>query len=232
MGLFMLTAPGTARADALVVRATGPSAASYRPGTAIADSRQIVLRAGDSVTILDGRGTRTLKGPGSFSPVAASGGGASASRIAVLTGQASGRRPRIGAVREGCPATVVNTNIWMLDAAKTGPFCVADPTSVQLFRAAVGSPGTARITSGGKTETVTWEACKAAAPWPAAMPLEAGKSYTITVPGAAPATIAVKLLGGAMTGLEDTASKLITNGCSAQLDVLIDAVAVPGESAR
>lgn len=55
-----------AAADALVVRSTGPSAASYPVGRRLPDTERVVLRTGDRVVIVAQGGTRTLSGPGNF----------------------------------------------------------------------------------------------------------------------------------------------------------------------
>src|SRR3546814_19025400 len=55
-----------AAAETMVVRATGPSAATYQPGSKLADGGSLALKAGDGVTLLDARGTRTRRGPGRF----------------------------------------------------------------------------------------------------------------------------------------------------------------------
>src|SRR5205085_12101087 len=64
----LLGAAAPAAANVLVVRSTGPSAASYRAGQSLADNQRITLRAGDQLTILANGGTRTFRGPGTFSP--------------------------------------------------------------------------------------------------------------------------------------------------------------------
>lgn len=52
-----------AAADVLVLRASGPSAASLSPGRRLATGTRLALRAGDQLTLLDGRGTIVLSGP-------------------------------------------------------------------------------------------------------------------------------------------------------------------------
>src|SRR4051812_643010 len=59
-------APAGASAG-VVVSASGPSAASSPVGKSIGNSDRIVLRAGDTLTVLDGNGTRVLRGAGTYS---------------------------------------------------------------------------------------------------------------------------------------------------------------------
>jgi len=81
----------------LVMDSSGPSVASYPRGMELADTAQITLKAGDSVSVLRQSGLREFKGPGTFRI-----GDRSASRrsaFAALTRARSNRRARTGAVR-------------------------------------------------------------------------------------------------------------------------------------
>ena len=91
---------GQAAAETMVVRATGPSAATYKPGSKLGDGGSLTLKAGDVVTLLDARGTRTLRGPGSFN-VAAAASAAPANNVmlSALLDTKRVRRARTGAVR-------------------------------------------------------------------------------------------------------------------------------------
>jgi hypothetical protein len=95
--LTTLLAASAAVAGPLVVRAAGPSAASYKPGQRLPDA-PINLKAGDSIVVLDAKGTRSFSGPGTFSLAAPS---AVAQEVAFsdLLVQKPARRARIGAVR-------------------------------------------------------------------------------------------------------------------------------------
>lgn len=58
---------------ALVVRSSGPSARQFPAGRRLKDKEKLTLRPGDTVVLLDGRGTRTLTGPGVFATSAETG---------------------------------------------------------------------------------------------------------------------------------------------------------------
>ena len=65
----LLAATATAAAaNVLVVRSSGPSAKSYPAGRSLPDNARINLAQGDMVIVLTGGGTRTFRGPGTFSP--------------------------------------------------------------------------------------------------------------------------------------------------------------------
>ncbi|MEZ5709381.1 MAG: hypothetical protein R3E02_08345 [Blastomonas sp.] len=83
----------------IIVRSSGPSAASYPAGRKICKGATIILKAGDVLTVLDNDGTRTLQGPGTF--VLERRSANSSSRIASVITSRPTRRVRTGAVREG-----------------------------------------------------------------------------------------------------------------------------------
>jgi hypothetical protein len=96
LAALALSLGGAALAETIVVKSAGPSAKAYPPGKSIADNSKVSLKAGDSVTILDGRGTRILKGPGMFATTATTATGSNFNALLRNTGT---RQVRTGAVR-------------------------------------------------------------------------------------------------------------------------------------
>src|SRR6187551_2731497 len=92
-------APGMASAG-VVVSASGPSAASFPVGKSIGNSERIVLRAGDTLTVLDGNGTRVLRGAGTYT-LSQQASRSQPGAFADLTQRRTGAQVRTGAVR--CP---------------------------------------------------------------------------------------------------------------------------------
>ena len=221
-----------ASAETLVVRSSGPSMKAYPPGKAISDSGRIVLKSNDQVVILDGRGTRTLKGPGTFSPVVST---SQPADLRATFADVSTRRARPGAVRGMVPAGPMapkSPNIWFVDVGRSSTACVTDPTRVTLWRPDRG-PNTTMTINGaaGTSATVRWASGETAQPWPAALPVKQGAEYRLTWPGGdEPTILKFAVLGPNPTGLEGMASALIKNGCDAQLDLLIETVAIPEAS--
>lgn len=222
---------GVAIANPLVVKSSGPSAARFKPGTALADNSRITLKAGDTVVILDGRGTRTLRGPGTFSPEAPSTALAETRRAPV---QASGTRARIGAVRgiAGIGDSTRNPNIWFIDVDKSAKICVTDPKSLTLWRGGDRAPATMTIASNGKSDRINWVQNQSVKDWPQSLPIIDGAIYTISQKGRPATTLRFLVIESRSTGLEDTASLLIRNGCQAQLDLLVETISVPGSAAE
>jgi len=227
--LVALAFAGAALAGPIVVRAQGPSAKLYPPGRQLAENATLTLKAGDQLVILDGRGTRTVNGPGTFAAGAASTRtGVSATAMRILSTQTAQER-RGGAVRGGTGPATRSPNLWFVDAASSGTVCVADPATLKLWRASTDSAAELKISGPGSAGAVAMPRGVSTADWPRALPVTDGASYRLERAGAAPVTITFALLGPNPAGLEDTAAKLIERGCTAQLDLLIDTVALPGE---
>ena len=227
-GLVAAALSGTAIAGPMVVRSTGPSAKAYPAGRQLADNAQLALKAGDSVVLLDARGTRTVSGPGNFSAIGTGsrvGAAQTASRI--LANQGSSER-RGGAVRGGVPGTETRSpNLWFVDLSKSGTVCVADPNAVRVWRASTDKPAAVTIASAGATGAIALPQGTSVAAWPKSMPVADGAEYSVAVDGKAPAKIRFVTVP-APASLEATASQLIAKGCNAQLDLLIATTSTSG----
>jgi len=224
-----LTAASPAMAETIVVRASGPTAGLYAPGKKLVEGASVKLKAGDVLTILDGRGTRTLRGPGMFGTGASATGGGGAS-IASFIGTRTTSRARTGAVRSGVMEGVAprSPNLWYVDVSQTSTVCVPDPANVRLWRPDNSSAGTLTITGKGGKATADFATGGALASWPVTLPVTDGASYTLSGAGIGkPVTITMSVLPAGADGLEGTASTLIARKCNAQLDLLIETVALP-----
>ena len=157
-----------AAANVLIVRSSGPSAASYPPGRSLPDNARLTLRAGDAVIVLGAGGTRSFRGPGVFSPSAALQAGGP-TQVA-----ANGQRARIGAVR-GAGIVPHSPTIWHVDVTQSGDFCLASTSHVMLWRPDSSVPATFTITGpNGAPHAVRWPAGQATLAWPATVPIANG----------------------------------------------------------
>ena len=209
----------SATAAVLVVRSSGPSAGAYPPGKALPDTHMLKLKPSDTVVLLDSRGTRTLRGPGSFS-VSASAAPSTASNIAGT----SARRVRLGAVRGAG-----SRSVWQADLDRSGNVCVANPSELTLYRSDAANAAHVTLTdSSGKKADVHFAADQWDAAWPAALAVTSGSK--ISVSGlSSPATLTLKILSPVPSGLEGMAQSLIRADCQAQLDVLVDTFSARSE---
>lgn len=230
LAALTLLGASAAFAETIVVKSAGPSARTYPPGKSIPDNSKVALKAGDAITILDGRGTRVLKGPGLFSTTASTSTGSSFGALLRNTGT---RQVRTGAVRGTEPARVARPyNVWLIDTTKTGTVCYAgtDPVSIWMPAKETGSMLTLTRVSDGKSVPVSVDPLQSVRRWPMAdLPLADGEQFRVAGPGSAAVTLRFASLGQNPQGLEGTAAALIKAGCTAQLDLLIDAVGVPAE---
>jgi len=230
MGIMLA---GTAAAAPLVVRSSGPSAKAYPAGKALPDSAKIVLKAGDTVVLLDGRGTRTLSGPGTFSPNASAVAAATTgSTLGALVSGGGERRARIGAVRSASGVDKNagrNPNVWYVDVTRSANMCIADTSAVTVWRPDSSKAETLTITKAdGSTGTIDLAAGQAAALWPSTLPVSDGSAFKLNWEGAkAPTSLKFVVITPGSPGLEDMAQSLIKADCKAQLDLLIETVALP-----
>ena len=231
--LLALSASGAAMAETIVVKSVGPSARAYPPGKSIPDNSSVALKAGDNVTILDGRGTRVLKGPGTFATTASTATGSSFNALLRNTGT---RQVRTGAVRGlGATATVARPpNVWLIDASKSGTVCVAGSESVSFWMPAHEAATSVTLTrvSDGKSMPLALRPLQSVKVWPLAdLPIGNGDQFKVSRDGSAsPVTLRFAKLGPNPQGLDGTAAALIKAGCTAQLDLLIETVSAPGDS--
>lgn len=220
-------APQAAEAGT-VVASSGPSAATYPVGTQISDTQRISLRAGDSITVLDGGRTRVLEGPGSYilaQRSASTGGNANLARLTQRQrGQArvaSSRGPAGG-------DTPTNPNIWYVDVAASGTICLASTDRLNLWRADNSAEAVYTIAPSGAPDdgvTVTFSGEEILARWDAALQLRDGHAYTISGGGMAePTQVTFSLLDEAPEDVEQMAQAFIARGCTIQLGQIVTAV--------
>lgn len=225
-GTLALVGPTAALAD-VVVASSGPSAGQFPVGKKLAVTEQITLKAGDSVTVLGSAGTRIISGAGNHRVGAR--GTAKRSTFATLTRQRDAARVRTGAVRGDLTgAAMTRSNIWYVDVSQSGPMCIADGVTVQLWRPATegsptymvgnaASPNHMHLAFAEGSTTTDWDLVQ--------MPVEDGATYTITGPGGGPAIeVTFAVLAAQPDNPEDLAEALIAKGCTGQLELLSTAL--------
>ncbi len=218
---------GTAAAAPLVVRSSGPSAKAYPAGKALADNAKLTLKAGDTIVLLDGKGTRTLSGPGTFSASASTVAAASTgSTLNALVSGGGEKRARIGAVRSasGIDKGGKVPNPWYVDVTRSSNMCIADPANVTLWRPDASKATTLTVAGPGGNTTVDLAAGQAMTSWPAAAAISNGSQYKLSWDGAkAPTNVKFIVVRPATTDMTGIAQSLIEGGCKEQLDLVIEA---------
>ena len=214
---LLLGGATSALANVLVVRSLGNAARSYPPGRSLPDTATVNLAAGDTLVLLGARGTRTLRGPGTFRVS----GPVQSNQMADLLRD---RRPRarVGAVRAPRGVGGPSTDVWPIDSRRGGTYCIAEGATPGVWRSDAVAPGTVRLARAGSSGTaLQWEAGQHVLQWPTAIAIEPGVEYVIAGAGR-PAVMFRFVPIANLSAPQDLAAALIENGCHAQLDLLID----------
>lgn len=223
---LLSTDVAVASAKAIVVKSSGPSAKAFAPGKSIADNSTVTLKAGDVVTLLDGQGTRVLKGPGTFSTTANT---QTSSNFATVLKNTGTRQVRTGAVRAtGREAVVRPTNVWLIDTTKSATVCVADTNAASFWNPTGEQGGNVTLTrvKDGKSVPVALRPMQSVKAWPTAeLPISDGAEYRVSRDGTSESvTIRFATMGPNPQGVENTISGFVRAGCNAQLDLLVEAI--------
>lgn len=227
--LLSTTSPIAARAKALVLHSTGPSASRYPPGLVLSEPLQIKLKRGDRVRILDAKGTRELKGPATI--------GAGEPRTlpkhsspswddlvgSKLRTDAAGVRevpsePRRGGQLQA--KTTSQSQLWQIDPLIGGTWCVVDVRAIEFWRENPSEEVELAITpSDGKPVHAAWRKDRSVLPWPTTLPATDMARYTMQL-GPGP-TVSMTLRQIAIgTSLDGLTRALSLNGCKQQQGIL------------
>lgn len=251
----LLLAPAAASGKTIVLKSIGPSAASYPRGTILPAIIRIELRRLDVLTLLDEDGTRSFEGPVSISlplpkdryrarpllerffraltpsevlstlfrsparparrPETGSAAGESATAPPPAPAAAAAPRARIDRAQ----------NLWLIDPAEAGTFCLPTTTTATIINRTPGIPMTLRRAgdAGAAGQAVTPETSDAnGIAWPVErLPLVDGAVYEIESAPQSRSTIRIVIVPVDAAGLADPAGlafSLIERGCDNQLE--------------
>lgn len=220
---------GTAAAQSMVVRSTGPSANKYPAGAKLKSADKLTLVAGDKVVLMQAGKTRTLSGPGTFGAT----GTVQASQslggnVTRMLAKGPTMRSRGGFSRGDTltppPADLRAPNLWLLDYREAGTFCVLDPTILMLWRPNMEGDTALEIESTGKKTTVAIVDGANFRKWPTdVLPVQYGTDYRLSGGGLAkPVTVRFAAIENAPDTVEGSIDMLMAKGCSPQLNRLVD----------
>lgn len=232
-----LAITGTAAAQSMVVRSSGPSAKTYPIGKKLGATDKLVLAAGDKIVLMTKGTTRTLSGPGTFS---ASGtvqvSQTMGTTVTRMISKGTSGRSRGGFTREvgtaGMPLAATRApNLWLLDYRYGGTFCVADPATLLVWRPDNSGDTLLKVETGEGTgaqvQTVAMLDGSNSRRWPTdVMPVAYGTPYRLTGSDAAtPVAVTFTPVETLPETPEEMADLLLAKGCSVQLERLVDAMA-------
>lgn len=219
---------GTAAAQSMVVRSTGPSASKYPAGAKLKSADKLTLVTGDKVVLMQAGKTRTLSGPGTFGAT----GTVQASQslggnVTRMLAKGPTMRSRGGFSRgpgDETPANVRAPNLWLLDYREAGTFCVLDPAVLMLWRPNMEGDTALEIESAGKKATVAIVDGANFRKWPTdVLPVQYGTDYRLSGGGLAkPVMVRFAAIENAPDTVEGSVDMLMAKGCSLQLNRLVD----------
>jgi hypothetical protein len=213
----------------VVVSASGPSAGSFPVGKSIGDNERIVLRAGDTLTVLGGNGTHVLRGAGTYT-LSQQAGPSQRTAFANLTQRRAASQLTTGAGREGeIPARPAS--LWYVDVSHPGTVCVVASERVRLWRPEKDGEASyaLRASGGGAEHAVTFEDGSRLAPWDAgSLPIADGASFALSGPHGGAGTLKFVVLDAAADEPEALAQQLIEKGCAQQLELLSSETLIEG----
>ncbi|MEM7701137.1 MAG: hypothetical protein AAF251_04300 [Pseudomonadota bacterium] len=201
------------------------SAGKYPVGSKVDDAATITLGSGDSVTVLTKKGTRTMKGPGTFKVGAQP--KSNRARFANLTRTRAASRTATGAVRSAAVETKerpLSPNLYYVDVAKSGTMCLTNLGQVRLWRPFNEGIETYTVTDAASNATVevTFDDGESVAPLdPALMTVTEGVSYTVSGPeGSEAALVNFTALAQPYRAADQLATALVEKGCMGQLELM------------
>jgi hypothetical protein len=219
-----------ALAEPMVIKYQGPAGQNYKPGKKLQANQPVTLKAGETLTVLDERGTRTLRGPGTFSTSSApTANNVGPTSLASLIKTSSVRRARTGAVRgTNTPKVAARSpNLWFVDISKSGTICVPDFSRLQLWRADTAQPLKLTASSSLASGTANFLKGQPTASWPNQVTPVDGGRYTIMRSGGSDA-VTINLVQLTVNGdeaLDKMASNLLSRGCQTQGELLAETFA-------
>jgi len=166
-----------AYADVLILRSVGPSSNRYKAGQRLPDNGRIVLKAGDSVSVLRPGGTRVFRGPGTYGLDTAA---------MQTSATARGARSGTGVVR-GTDGALLDgswpADLWQVNASAAGNACFVAGSPVTLWRPDTDKRAAVVVTTrAGATTRLSWPARQATLQVPARAAAE-GTRISYAIPG-------------------------------------------------
>jgi hypothetical protein len=218
-GALLLSASAPALAGQLiVVEARGVSLA---PGSQVDDSKPLVLKQGQHVTLITQSGTTiVIDGPNDKPPSQAGQGGLSlGTKLAALTTESGERTGEVGTTRG--TATAKLPDPWLIDASHAGTVCLRDGETPVFWRATAAGPATLTVMPDDRSWKVTtqWPAGVDRLPVETNIPMHGGATYFVAMNGAESA-IAVSAVPASLGNDAVRAAWMADKGCEAQAEAL------------
>jgi hypothetical protein len=208
-------------ADLVVIDARG---LSFQPGQVIDDTKPLVLKEGQRVTLISANGnTLKLRGPYDQAPGAGAGGagaGLSDALKALIT-QKQSRTSDVGVVRAGSAAAKL-PEPWVLDVSRPGNLCVRDGDPIVFWRPSSGTTANLTVSPLDKSWKIaaTWASGADRLVIPPNLPIQGRATYLIELDETQSA-VTLNSIPGAAGSDAMRAAWMIEKGCQAQAEALL-----------
>jgi len=210
----------------MVVRAVGPSAASYPAGAILDSNGTISLKKGDRLTLLDGSGTRLVTGPmaGKLTTSARTGSNARGTidELHKIFNRAREGRSVLGASRGfSMPPDFpqpLPPSLWVINVQKGGNWCV--PANLRAFVTSQETrlPMTLEMRASGQDRRVDWPKGLKELPLPAMGQDRA--AFTLFANGKSVGEFAVRVIPASDGDIVGLAQHFLGNECYSQIDLI------------
>jgi hypothetical protein len=204
--------------DAVLLTSTVPG---YVPGMVVSATDRLSVPEGASATLLFQSGEMMrLGGPfeGTLGQQQVKAGGNSVAMLADLFRLHGVDATMIGGTRATSMArSGPSIDEVLIDAERSGTYCVEPSTSVWITRPA-GDPRMYAVRRKGSTRTLGWPSGAERAEWPTDVPIEDGSQFEIATDGAARATVTFRAMPSSVGPGPATVATGILLGCREQFN--------------
>lgn len=210
----------------IVVRAVGPSAASYPAGAILDGKGTVSLKKGDRLTLLDGSGTRLVTGPmaGKLTTSASMRPNARGTidELHKIFTRAREGRSVLGASRGfSMPPDFpkpLPPSLWVINIQKGGSWCVPANVQASVTSEETRLPMTLEMRASGENRRVEWPKGVKELPLPAMGQDRA--AFTLFANSKSVGEFAVRVIPAADGDIVGLAQHLLGNECYNQIDLI------------
>ncbi len=217
-GILLLAAAPAQAGQLIVVEARGVSLA---PGSQVDNSKPLVLKQGQHVTLISQSGaTIVIDGPNDKPPSQMGQGGLSlGTKLAALATELGERTGEVGTTRGTANAKLPDP--WLIDASRAGTVCLREGQTPVFWRAQTNTTAALSVMPDDRSWKVTteWPAGEDRLPVETNIPMHGGATYFVSVDGAEKA-IAVSAVPASLSNDAVRAAWMADKGCEAQAEAL------------
>jgi hypothetical protein len=220
VGALLASCASAGAAQLVVIEAR---AIALRPGAVVDDTKPLVLKQGQHVTLLSETGA-TLKLDGPYDKVPSTDQIERVDIKTVLAALVTQRQARTSEVGTTRGTTVVKLpEPWLIDATHNGNVCLRDGDAVVFWRPSSAKAAAFTVMPDDRSwrAQANWPAGSDQLPASADAPVHGGATYVVSIDGAESA-VTVNTLPAVLTNDSMRAAWMAEKGCEAQAEALLN----------